>query len=434
MSTTFPYFPKKPWTQPSSPNSSNVLATFWNSLRTLKLWILFLCWAAAWAEEPSALYLTWLHDPTTTMTVQWHSTLADYSLPEVAYSKDDETTWETASGTSTPLYDSSLLVHTVELTNLQPGATYRFRIDCSAYEHRFATLNPNQPIRFAVGGDLYHFLSPFKRMSKQIAKTDPDFVIIGGDIAYTHGFKTLFKKKNWKIKRWQSFFKAWTHIMKTSDGRIIPMLPILGNHDIRISPSDPEFKKVLFYQLFAMPEPHKSYRVLDVGTTLSLIFLDTAHHHPIEGSQAVWLQEKLAERTQIPFKLAAYHIAAFPSRYAFSDARATRMRSTWVPLFERYGLRAAFEHHNHTFKRTHPIKAGQVDPTGILYLGDGSWGVPPRAVHSPRKTWYLAKAKKTNCFWLTTLHPDTCLFQAFNQQGKLLDEFSLSPTNQDVTK
>ena len=25
------------------------------------------------AKAPSILYLTWMHDPTTTMTVQWHS-------------------------------------------------------------------------------------------------------------------------------------------------------------------------------------------------------------------------------------------------------------------------------------------------------------------------------------------------------------------------
>ena len=35
---------------------------------------------------------------------------------------------------------------------------------------------------------------------------------------------------------------------------------------------------------------------------------------------------------------------------------------------------AVLEHHDHTFKRTHPLKDGMKDKYGVPYLGDGSWG------------------------------------------------------------
>ena len=52
-----------------------------------------------------------------------------------------------------------------------------------------------------------------------------------------------------------------------------------------------------------------------------------------------------------------------------------------------------FVNDHHTYKRTHRLRANRVDKkNGILYLGDGCWGVDTRAVPKPGKLWYLAKA------------------------------------------
>ena len=68
-------------------------------------------------------------------------------------------------------------------------------------------------------------------------------------------------------------------------------------------------------------------------------------------------------------------------------------RKHWVPLFERYNVDAVFEHHDHTFKRTHPLLDGRANDNGIVYLGDGSWGQlrPPK---SPEERPYLAVTHK----------------------------------------
>jgi acid phosphatase type 7 len=382
------------------------------------------------SKNPLALYLSWAHDPTTTMTIQWH-TLKKNKSTEVSYRQEGGGTWQRQTGSSERLFRSSSLVHTVELRNLEPGTDYLFRIEPSSRPYRFRTLpktiNTEKPLRFVIGGDVYYFFSLFKKMNTSIAKMNPDFIIVGGDIAYTYQNKTLFKGRNWEINRWQTFLKQWKRQMVTQDGRLIPILPVLGNHDIRSAVKNSNSIEAPFYQLFAMPEPKKAYRALDISNYLSLILLDTAHHHTIEGPQAHWLARTLSERSSTPFKIAAYHVAAYPSRYNYDETRSTRIRETWVPLFEQYGVQAAFEHHNHTFKRTHPLKAGKVDPSGILYLGDGSWGVAPRVPIRASKTWYLAKAQKTNCFWLASLSPEKCSLQAFNLKGKRIDQVSIFP-------
>ena len=41
-------------------------------------------------------------------------------------------------------------------------------------------------------------------------------------------------------------------------------------------------------------------------------------------------------------------------------------RKFWCPLFEKYGVDAVLEHHDHTFKRTHPLTDGHVDNRGAV--------------------------------------------------------------------
>jgi hypothetical protein len=80
------------------------------------------------------------------------------------------------------------------------------------------------------------------------------------------------------------------------------------------------------------------------------------------------------------------------------------IRQHWVPLFERFGLNVAFEHHEHAYKRTHLLLQGSPHPAGILYLGDGSWGVEkPRKPKSPSERPYLAKSASTRHFILVEL-------------------------------
>jgi hypothetical protein len=52
-----------------------------------------------------------------------------------------------------------------------------------------------------------------------------------------------------------------------------------------------------------------------------------------------------------------------------------------------------FEHHDHTYKRTHPLLDGRTSERGIVYLGDGSWG-KLRKPATPEERPYLAQVNE----------------------------------------
>lgn len=205
--------------------------------------------------------------------------------------------------------------------------------------------------------------------------------------------------------------------MVTSDGRLIPLLVAIGNHEVQGQFGQSPEQAPDFYSLFAMPG-QRGYNVLDFGRTMSLILLDSQHTHRVEGEQTNWLAQTLAERQDVTHLFAVYHLPAYPSVRSFDHWAAVKIRRYRVPLFEQFGLDVAFEHNDHAYKRTHPIRANQVDPQGVLYLGDGTWGTD---LEEPREDWYLAKTASTNYFILVTIDGQSRSFLAIDSQGQVID-------------
>lgn len=390
-----------------------------------RIFFLFL-FTRLWAQEPSALYLTWKDDPATTMTVIWHTTNGADS--KIYYKPATDVSWLSSQGSAEHLDHSNLTVHQVELTDLTSDTTYQFRLD-EGKEYQFRTLprKLDRPLKIAIGGDAYHTPANNDAMNGQVASQDPDFVILAGDIAYAEGISCALRSRAWKIERWEQFFKSWTKEMVTSSGRLIPIVPLLGNHDIREGCDNPFKQQVLFYQFFPFSSTGIPYRLMKIGQGLCFYLLDSGHSFPIGGAQTEWLENKLIENSGALFQIPIYHIAAYPSETSYTHRGAKDIRKFWTPLFEKHGVKVCMEHDNHTFKRTYPIKEGKIDPSGIHYIGDGAWGVKPL---KPKRHWYLAKALQTNCYWLLTVTPESCLFQAYNLKGELLDQLEIFPQRQ----
>ncbi|MGA8164035.1 MAG: fibronectin type III domain-containing protein [Waddliaceae bacterium] len=376
-------------------------------------------------DDPIAVYLTWQGNPQTTMTVQWLSPLTE-TTSEVYYQNIDADGWKIAVGTHENMPNGlPYLVHRVELTQLTPGASYFFKPgkwERGPYKFRTMPLNLEN-VRFAVGGDMYHDELDFcVRTNRQVARVDPMFVLVGGDLAYAEG--RFPQKNNENQHRWVEWLAAWSHSMITPHGYMIPLLPTVGNHDTIGRYDQTPRQASLFYSLFAFPS-EQGFQVLDFGHHLSIFALDSGHTHPIDGLQAQWLYHALKNRRQIPYKFAFYHVPAFPSVRRFDGEYNRQIRQHWVPIFETFGLSAAFEHHDHAYKRTYPLYQGHVDPHGVLYLGDGGWGVKhPRRPKSPKKVWYLVKTARERHFILVDVKGKDCYFTAINDRGQVIDRCS----------
>lgn len=390
------------------------------------LFALFGSFASIDAKEPLSVYLTWQKNPESTMTIFWITSLEE-SSDLLDYKLKGESTWHRARGLHIPMpANYPYWIHSIELTQLQADSEYAFRFDSHKAKYKFHTmsLDPSKPIRFIDGGDVYHDgLDVLEEMNRQAAKLNPMFAIVGGDIAYNDDKPGANPDK---MPRWMDFLIAWKKNMITHDGYLIPIIPAMGNHDVMKKKR--RFKKSssnapFFYSLFAFPG-YQGYNVLDFGKLMSLIILDSDHTHPIEGLQTDWLSKTLEKRQDVPHKFVSYHVAAFPSYRKFNGTTNSKIRKYWVPLFDKFGVTAVFEHHDHAYKRTWPLRNNKVDfNNGILYLGDGAWGVdPPRVPKFPEETWYLARTASTRHVIFVTIHGKERHFMAIDNKGHIFDE------------
>jgi hypothetical protein len=167
----------------------------------------------------------------------------------------------------------------------------------------------------------------------------------------------------------------------------------------------------------------RRYHVMDVGNYLSLVLLNTGHTAAISGAQAAWLGSELAKRAAVPHVFPIYHVPGYPSVRAFEASNSTEIRTHWAPLFEQSGIRVAFENHDHAYKRTFPMKAGQRDSTGVIYVGDGAWGAAPRPIGREHKepVSYLEKSRSANHGIFVTLDRRAARFEVVDTTGVVFD-------------
>jgi hypothetical protein len=378
---------------------------------------------------PPGLILTWQSDPTTTITIDWHRLAEDANVPAAIEARPRGTDeWRSFPAKRFPFPHSDRLIDRVEIKGLAPASEYEFRGSSASRTYWFRTMPATleKPLVFAAGGDIRHSKSQMERTNRAAMAHNPEFIAWGGDFAYADG-------KPGKVKNWYEFLDAMVGTLVTDDGRVPPVLGCIGNHEIRGGYHQDRIKgdaeradlAPFFYGLFAFPG-QPGYGVVDFGNYLSLVFGDTDHSNPIRGTQTKWMRETLSNRKNFPHLIPVYHVPAWPSARPFNNSVSGIVRDEWVPLFEQNGIRLALEHHDHTYKRTVPIFNGKENlEKGIIYIGDGSWGVGTRKVHPVDKTWYLERAESIRHALIITLHPDRKEVKAINPDGEEIDTVTI---------
>lgn len=366
--------------------------------------------------RPDTLFLTWRRDPTTTMIVQW---LDQNGAGAVSFAElGGDAPWRAAPVKRHPYPMTDLQVHRAELDGLKPGTEYRFRLGDDPMIHRFRTMpaKATDAFQFVSGGDCDVNVHAVAN-NILAARQDPMFTLIGGDLGYDNGRQ---------VDKSLGFIRNYSRHMVDSQGRLIPLVVCMGNHEVNNQiPGTGRDKAPFFFALHDGLFAERSYATLDFGDYLSLVLLDSGHMAPIGGEQAAWLDKALAERSERPHLFAANHIPAYPS-YRNPDGNADKPgtgaqhREHWVPLFERYNVDVVLEHHDHTFKRTHPLLNGLPDKRGVLYLGDGSWG-KLRVPNPPEARSYLAKTSGSYHMSLHRLEGDRRFHLAMEETGRVMD-------------
>ena len=252
-------------------------------------------------------------------------------------------------------------------------------------------------LRFVVAGDCYgSSYAHYENACHKMALERPDFIVLGGDLAYTVGLVKPLIYFMPAFIRWNLFFKALP--------KGIPLLVAPGNHDVKGQTGS-------FYTYF--PQLHPTYQYLEWNSLLSLFLLDTGHGYPIEGEQTRFLKDHL-QKANATWKLAVYHVPAYPARHP-KNSTTEAIQTKWVPLFDSYHLDIAFEHHSHCYKKTYCLKEGQKDPTGTYYLGDGCLSV---GTHSAKKLDYIEESGSFNFFYVVTLNAQKCTVEGVSLDGR----------------
>lgn len=365
---------------------------------------------------PDTLFLTWQKDPTTTMTVQWVG-LPIEADTSIQYKPLENSAWQLGKTVAMPYPNTALKVHRCELTDLAAGTEYQFTIGENSPMYYFRTMpaRATDTIQFVSGGDCGvndHAI----RTNMLAARQEPYFALIAGDLAYDNGRSP---------ETFTRFLQNYHAHMVDRKGRLIPMLSCIGNHEVIGSYKGRRVDSPQYLSVFDGLFSEKTFGVLDIGDYLSLVLLDTDHIEPIGGDQTEWLAQTLADRQERPHLIVANHVPAYPSYRAPVGGAGklgtgAEQRRHWSPLFERYNVDVVLEHHDHAFKRTHPLTNGLVDKHGVLYLGDGSWG-KLRVPVQPELRPYLAKVSAAYHMTVHRLEGDRRFHVALEESGRVAD-------------
>ncbi|MEY5062691.1 MAG: hypothetical protein RLZZ112_655 [Verrucomicrobiota bacterium] len=407
---------------------------------------------AAWAAEvPATLFLSWEGDPRTTMTAQWMRGPGLGQHPEPG--KPETIQWRKA-GTSewnnlvtktdafpdpklwrvrqikesrmqskkavfphpTKVKASAWLLVKGRWEGLEPGQEYEFRTgESPVWKFRTAPAQLEPGLTFAAGGD-----SDVSEEAEEIfgaaAVQNPLFIHVGGDLAYSDGHD---------VPQEMAFWRMYHRAAQTKEGRLIPFVAGIGNHDVqggywKPGKSFEQMKELapFYYALFGGLYRTEDPVALDFGDYLSLLMLDTGHVTPMDR-QTGWLEKNLELRKGVPWLFASWHIAAYPSARGWnSQPMSGYARGNWIPLIEKSRAAGVFNHHDHDLQRVETEgKAGRK----IMVFGNGAIGIDlrrPRCEESAR----LAKARAMeNHIYVVSLAEDKATVTAIGIGGKELD-------------
>lgn len=325
--------------------------------------------------------------------------------------------WRQAAISRSQFAASEHQVHGTTLHGLPAGSEIEFRLEGSTESFRFRTApRDGSRLRFVTGGDLFHDRDRMDSMNRRAGAEDPLFALLGGDLAYTN---------NANPERWFAFVDSWVENARTPDGRLVPMMVAIGNHEVKnggYRPRDAPGPEAAteFFSLFHMQEKGQARQVIDFGRELSFVLLDSGHSATI-ASQNAWLEKALRDRRSVRRLFVCYHRPAWGSG---TKADANEIRNDWCPLFERFRVDAVFENDHHVYSRTHPIREGKVDEAeGIPYLGAGAWSVGVRGIPDDafRKRPWLARAEALNHLYVVELRERGWTAEAKTADGRTFD-------------
>jgi len=361
------------------------------------------------SKQQSKYRLVWTDDPTTTVTVAWDQ--GQVENPVVYYGKQDfGQEWQKYPKGQTPTRIVAnyrgMNNHFATLKNLEPHQIYYFVIRDNEYtsDRFWFKTAPDEPTAFTfiAGGDTKSSnpaLTAGRLSHRMVAKLRPLFVIFNGDFCSGNGTND---------DDWQQWLNDWTFLTTTDDGRMIPIIPVHGNHE----DGDYTLLNKLFNAPYQYEDEENIYYSLSFGDDFFHIIALNSQTGGFDD-QTKWLEENLNINQDFTFKISGYHKPMRP--HTARKPENDHLVEAWSPLFYQYKLDLAFEGDSHMSKITYPIRPSvepgnhqgfiRDDENGTMYVGDGSWGATPRP-NNDDKPWTLRSGSFNQIKWIQVFPQD----------------------------
>jgi hypothetical protein len=280
--------------------------------------------------------------------------------------------------------------HRVPLTGLKAETEYHYALRCPGGDlltgHAHFQTAPDREVdfKFSAWGDSQGHnhgawaaapLEPTISMMKHMVQSGVAFGLGVGDLAEDGG--SYSDTRDYYLDR------VATHL-----GTSVPWFAAWGNHDsssptapLRLASDMPSRYRV------GLSPGHGSYSF--VYSNCFFICLDEFYKSEITNG---WLEAQLAspESRQARFRFLGVHVPPYCERWIDGDAT---LRSTLVPLLERYDIAVCFSGHTHEYER------GELNHVHYVVTGGGSWLDHPEVVVKDWEHMFVGGAHDVEGMW-----------------------------------
>ncbi len=305
----------------------------------------------------------------------------------------------------------------VTLSGLEPSTKYFYRVVCTDAEGRktegkpltFLTApGPDDAFSFTVVGDTQRNPAVTGKIAKLMWERRPNFVVHCGDVVDDGAAK------------WQwtgDLFKPCNELF----GRV-PVFPCIGNH---------EKNHAHYYKYFSLPKPEYYYSFKYGNADFFVLDTNRGRDLTEKGEQYKWLDKALAA-SDAKWKICYHHHPPYSSDdddfgnswKGPTTSGDVRVRG-FAGLYEKHNVDVVFNGHVHIYERTWPIRSGKVDQkSGVVYVTSGGGGGRLENF-APTPAFFKQEFRSDFHYCYVTLHRGTFQMKAFDQDGRLFDQFSL---------
>jgi len=308
--------------------------------------------------------------------------------------------------------------HVFTLTGLDADTKYDYTLEhdgvvaSDGHWLRTAPADGSGSVRFVVVGDCGAGTDAQRDVAAGMLLSDPDLVLMTGDIVYDNGEEEKLD---------EAYFKPYRSLLQC-----VPFYPAIGNHDVRTDNATPLLNSV-YLPHNAADGSERCYS-FDRGP-VHFVALNSTEDVSQGSMQGDWFAADLAANTRA-WTIVYLHHPPYSSSVHGSDLT---VRAALVPHCDRYGVDLVFAGHEHVYERTHVLaksvvvdsdpEGNYVDPSGTVFVVTGGGG---KSLYKAGRSEFTAESVSAYHHVVVEITGGVLQLRAIDTQGTVLDTMTIT--------